>query len=395
MIRVAGHLGLLLFFFLISSFSAFASQADYWIWDFKIMPPTFRKPIFSKVMTGESAEGDRLHLWVEDKIEPNTPSSGTLNSLLNLLVYQPGVLSVEKRLFGSTAVPPSGDRDVHVLIAAVKPYENHGKKFGFDGFFNVFDQMTEEEANKYDQHSNEKNIIYINALNDVASEYMQAVVVHELSHLLIHANDDGSIDPWLNELLAEASMQILQFYTDTEHVNKYRQNSEWPLAVKGMGISYGATSLFGEYLMRSFPPEKIGDLVKARGIAFGRVEEVYGSSWASLWADYVVWLFEQKPLSGFSGAEVSVKENASTHTIAATGVKYLSALVVDDQFRIVSVPHDCVKSANIVRTKTVSRARAEQIEQATALWVESVPPCAAQRGESAYGKDAFVLKYVN
>ncbi|MBI3554733.1 MAG: hypothetical protein HY074_00550 [Deltaproteobacteria bacterium] len=374
-----------LIFLLLAAVPAFAADGRYWVWDLTVMPPGFRQPQFTHV--GEAQlSSERLQLWVENELGEHKPAQGNIVELLPLYAK---FIDTERAIFGHQPTPPSKDRDIHVLIAAIPPYEKNGKKFGFDGFFNAYDQLTEAQAAEQSQHSNERNIVYVNALQPVNSDYMRGVVAHELNHLITHGQYDGeanALDPWLNEMLGEAAMQLTGYFTDNRHVDAYRAHTEWPLAVMQYGISYGGLSLLAEYLMTHYDRALIGHLAPAQGDGFARLASVYGQPWNQLFADYARWLFEQKPGSGFAGAPVMVRQPSGQMQLGPSGVLYLPAGFSPKKLSITSTPKACVQSTNVLRTSVVRRTDLE----ATALWVQSTPPCAAARGETKF--EGFILK---
>lgn len=374
----------------------------FWVWDLTVMPPAFRQPTFSHYR-GDVLKNnkDRVEIWVEDNLGAHTPDEMALDKLLDILarhVYEEAVdpgtslLDLQKRVFGEQPTPPSGDRSFHVLITALPPYEKNGKKFGFDGFFNVFDQLTEDEAMKKEkQHSNERNIIYVNALQDINSPYMRGVVAHEFAHLLTHGKYDeekNALEPWPNELIGEAAMQLVGYFTDQKHVEKYLEHPEWPLAVRGYGISYGGLSLFAEYLMKNFDPKLIGSIAPAHGDGFKRLEQVYGKSWPQLFAGYAKWLYEQSPPSSFENVLVKAQNPGTSFHIAPTGLRYLPVDFDTKKLTISALPKGCARSKNVLRTSLVQRSKSA----AQVLWVESNPPCAASVGEQKFQQDAFEVR---
>ncbi|MEW6056766.1 MAG: hypothetical protein AB1540_09130 [Bdellovibrionota bacterium] len=387
-----------------------ASVQEFWVWDLTVMPPAFRKPKFWHHSRDKLPDRQNwINIWIEENLGEHEPQNASITELMNLLVRNTpegsldpskGILPLGYDYFGPPPIPPGGDRDIHLVIAALPPYKRKdGKTFGFDGFFNIYDQFTEAQAQSETptpQHSNEKNILYINALQPLQTDYMKAVVTHELSHLLVHGNqgkESKPIDPWLNEMLGEMAMQISGFFTEIPFVLKYASHTEWPLAVNGYGASYGALSLFGEYLLKSFDPKLIKKIPTTRGSAFERIESVYSRSWAALFEGYVKWLFEQNPSSSFADPTaplpLKIRGRAETLGIAPTGILYLADTETDRQPSIMKTAKTCTSSKNVVRTVKVERSSL----QATAVWIESSPPCAANLGGEGFSKeDAFVLK---
>lgn len=378
---------LTVFLLLLSCVPALAATERFWVWDLTVMPPGFRQPEF-ELYSSDKLTVDNVNVWVEKDLGRYAPTPDTLEYLrLRVTV----MIELERELFGRQPTPPNGNRDFNIMIASLPPYEKNGKKFGFDGFFNVFDQLTEAQALEQGQHSNERNIVYVNAIHDVGTPYMHGVLAHELNHLITHGQyneETNALDPWLNEMLGEAAMQLTSYYTDQAHVDAYRAHPEWPLAVNGYGLSYGGASLFAEYLMRRFDQKLIGKLAPATGNAFKRLEAVYGMDWNVLFEGYVRWLYEQQPPSHFAAGALAVREASDALSIGTTGIAFVSDLsVTAENFKITAVPASCTGSRNMLRTAVLNGKN-----RATAIWIESTPPCDSQRGGQGYEKDAFRIE---
>ncbi|NUM88214.1 MAG: hypothetical protein HUU37_03330 [Bdellovibrionales bacterium] len=162
-------------------------------------------------------------------------------------VQDKGIVEIQESVFGALPTEMSPDPRVIVLFADLGQF----KKFEFDGFFNVFDQMTEKEAwEKHQQHSNEANIIYINGLRS-SETYTQGVISHELQHLLTHHGRPEAgqgLENWLSESIAEGAMLLTGYYTDQGHVNRYAKSPwQFPL-VSPSYVQYGPQILFASYL---------------------------------------------------------------------------------------------------------------------------------------------------
>jgi hypothetical protein len=366
---------------------ALLALSSFWVWDLRVMPPAFRKPEFRLAATAP-AGADHLNVWVENGLGERDPSPRAIEHLTRAFADESkGALAIERRAFGPQPTPPSKDRDVHLVIASLPPFEKNGKKFGFDGYFNAFDQLTEADAAAQGQHSNERDIIYVNALQDLDSDYMRGVIAHELAHLITHGPERES---WFNEMLGEAAMQMTGYFTDLRHVDSYRAHPEWPLAVTGYGVSYGGVSLLAEYLLARFGDERFGRLATAPGGTFAKFENVYGMRWSNLFEGYARWLFEQKPPSRFVGTRVPTRKLAGPFKLPPSGVVYLEAGGGAPVLEITAVPQSCASSRSVIRLAPVTRQSFVD-ENAYAAWVESEPPCAANQGGAKSESDAFVI----
>jgi hypothetical protein len=350
------------------------------------MPPGFRQPQFTEYSV-QPIGNEKLHVWVEENLAEHAPNETTLNNLRRRLSR---AIETEREIFGVQPTPPSQDRDIHMIIAAIPPYQKNGKNYGFDGFFNVYDQLTEEKAQQYGQHSNARNIIYLNALQDLASAYMQGVAAHELNHLITFAQNDpdkNPLDTWLNEMLGEAAMQITGYYTDTTHVQNYRAHPEWPVAIEGYGLSYGAESLFAEYLMTHFDVKMIGRLAPSQGNGFERISHVYQKSWNEIFEGYIHWLMEQNPSSRFEAGSIAARAPSNEIKLPPTAVTYITGTPFNaaQEFKITAAPPACTSSTNMIRSFATSDGK----QTLTAIWIESQPPCIASFSKGSY--ESFTL----
>jgi hypothetical protein len=382
----------LLSLFLISF--AFGSTDTFWVWDLTVMPPGFRRPSFTKKETRSFGDGNlQFRLWVEDDLGEHNPNDEALKSLVQALKPDSGKGIFEKlfELFGAPPIPAKGEKDVNILITSLPPYVKNGKKFGFDGFFNVFDQISEPQAQEYKQHSNEQNVVYANALVDMSSTYMHGVLAHELAHLFLFKNfgaKDQELEGWLNELVGESAMIATGYFTDIDHVAAYRTHPEWPIAALGYSIKYGPLASFSEYLIKKYSDQWLKTLEPSSN-SFMILENATNKPWKELFASYAAWLFEEENQSGFKKGTIVPTEWSGTTEIAPTALRFFKydPTLVADEFIITKVPKSCAASENMVRKIKVSRGESTAIATtAVAMWVESSPPCVAESST-----DTFVI----
>ncbi|MCO5144296.1 MAG: hypothetical protein M9962_14505 [Oligoflexia bacterium] len=228
-------------------------KREFWVWDLNVMPPGFRK-----IQANPVRIGNRSLIYLEENfLDPNLTEEflDILHYRLEIatpkgsLMPNKGIVSLEESVFGP--LPKKSDTDddrVIILFANLGKYKDHQ----FDGFFNAFDQISDKEAwEKYQQHSNEANIVYINGFRS-NQEYTIGVIAHELQHLLAHAwGDASSKDLWLSEALAEGAMLLTGYYTDQDHINRYAlETKSYPL-VSHNYVQYGPQLLFASFLLDS------------------------------------------------------------------------------------------------------------------------------------------------
>lgn len=251
---------------------------EFWAWDLSVMPPGFRR-----VTATCKAVTDGSYVFVEDDLVARGKVTDADVARIDTALHErtpifsvapgKGILELEQDHLGTPPDALDGDPRVYFLVLRLDEFNG----MGFDGFFNAFDQMTEEEAwGQYQQHSNEAEVLYLNGeRGDISSSYMRGVLAHELAHLIAH-NYDGEELPWLSETLGEAAMQLCGYYTDKAHVARQARKPERPL-VSGSYANYGAGFLFSAYLRGLEGPEVWGELLRDPGKGRASVEGVLAS----------------------------------------------------------------------------------------------------------------------
>lgn len=239
-------------------------RKEFWVWDLRVMPPAFRR-----TEATVRAVGPRSYIFVENELWEKTIQPGFVDRLHRQLEWKAptgaidpdlGIVPLEEKVFAPLPKKMRDDERLIVLFAELGKYKDHE----FDGFFNVFDQMTEERAwREFEQHSNQANIIYINGMRGT-EEYTTGVIAHELQHLLAHhaASPTGEFaqDSWLSETLAEGAMLLSGLFTDQGHVNRFaKETGKFPLVSKSY-VQYGPQLLFSSFLI---------DAVKGDGSSLG------------------------------------------------------------------------------------------------------------------------------
>jgi hypothetical protein len=146
---------------------------------------------------------------------------------------------------------PGVDNDPHVTIV-------HGDIRGAGGYFS----STDEYPVSIRPHSNQREMIYINARYlRVASPYYYSVLVHELNHAVMW-NHDPSEDTWVSEGLAELSVTVAGY--PPESISQFLRRPfvslvNWPLDDSNIGAHYGGASLFMHYLYEHYGgPDRAG-----------------------------------------------------------------------------------------------------------------------------------------
>ena len=157
--------------------------------------------------------------------------------------FEKTIYPVVTDVFGSEWNPGiDNDPRLNILNARLK---------GVAGYFS----STDEYPTAVRPRSNQREIIYVNALNvpPGGANYDQ-VLAHELQHA-IHWNADASEDTWINEGLAELSSSIA--LDSSFSIRQFLRGApisliNWPTSsVRGIA-NYGAASLFMHFFTEHF-----------------------------------------------------------------------------------------------------------------------------------------------
>jgi len=157
--------------------------------------------------------------------------------------FEKNIYPIVTDVFGSEWNPGiDNDPRLNILNARLK---------GLAGYFS----STDEYPTAVRPRSNQREIIYVNALNvpPGGANYDQ-VLAHELQHT-IHWNADASEETWINEGLAELSSSIA--LDSSFSIRQFLRGApisliNWPTS-SGRGIAnYGAASLFMHFFTEHF-----------------------------------------------------------------------------------------------------------------------------------------------
>lgn len=115
-----------------------------------------------------------------------------------------GIYQLDTESFGQP--PDELDNDEHIYIL----YDALGSYNGviFDGYFSVFNEYTEEQAQGMGGHSNECEMFYMSCYpNDPTGPIRISVLAHEFEHM-IHWAQDPDEATWVDEGCAEYAMVL-------------------------------------------------------------------------------------------------------------------------------------------------------------------------------------------
>ncbi len=178
---------------------------SFWKWDLSIMPP-------QNVLESATcrAVGEHCYIFVSDA-EWNVHMDQTdidaiypflEETTMSGLDY--GAIEMDILTFGP--IPDVHDNDPKLIVYYSELQSYNGT--AFDGYFNAFNQLTDEQAQAYGEHSNECEMIYMNCYPlDPSAPIRISVLSHELEHL-IHWGMDVDEELWVDEGCAEYAMHI-------------------------------------------------------------------------------------------------------------------------------------------------------------------------------------------
>jgi Secretion system C-terminal sorting domain len=169
----------------------------------------------------------------------NSFENQTLNDMTK------GIYETNIENFGAPPNSLDGDHRIYILFFDMGAYG--------DGSFFAFNQYTQATIDSFYgpglYYSNEKEILNMNARNDVSSNLMLSVVAHEFEHM-IHWNWDPDEVSWIDEGCAEYSMYLYGYPDPIVLFNMYPDND---LTMWDSGFAdYIQSYLFMMYLYEQY-----------------------------------------------------------------------------------------------------------------------------------------------
>lgn len=241
-------------------------KKDFWVWDTAVMPPrSVSVPATCRFIGPGSylyVADDQWETYVDEDMARSFAVAFEYRleriAPVTTLEEDVGILDNDRAIFGELPDALDNDPRMYVLLVDIPDYVNdEGDVFRFDGYFNAYDQLTDEQAQRSTfglYHSNEVEMLYLNSrIRPVTEPYTLAVAAHELQHL-IHYNYDTSEEIWMNEALAEVAMLVNGLFTDIGWVQRYASDPSIPLVTNTASGSYGAYLLWGMYLYEQVGP---------------------------------------------------------------------------------------------------------------------------------------------
>ncbi len=227
-------------------------QKMFWVWDLSVMPPVDVQVSFTC-----RAKGDYGYVWVEDSQWGTAVNQDQVDAVFNAWeVSSPadsinpdqGIYQNATSVFGDP--PDVFDHDVRINIVFYDIASYQGSSF--DGFFNAYDEMSDEQAQTYGRHSNEMEIVNLDCNpSDPSDPYMLGVLSHEFQHM-IHWNYDQNEATWVNEGCSQLSWFLCGYGTDGAE-NRFANNPNNDLTSWDQTTGdYGQVTLFFLYLYEQF-----------------------------------------------------------------------------------------------------------------------------------------------
>ena len=216
-----------------------------WKWDLSVMPPAWvQAPSTCK------AVGEHCYIFVADEDWQTHMDESDVQVVMNYLedetmaTEEYGAIEMDEEHFGP--VPDELDNDPKIIVF----YSALGSFGGstFDGYFSVYNQVTEEESHNFNPpgHSNECEMIYMTChpLNPTDPVRI-SVLAHELQHM-IHWGFDQNEETWLNEGMSELAMV---YFGMPDPITSFPNNPNNTLTEWNQEFSdYVKTMLFFTYL---------------------------------------------------------------------------------------------------------------------------------------------------
>ncbi|MCK4548152.1 MAG: hypothetical protein KAW17_12005 [Candidatus Eisenbacteria sp.] len=226
---------------------AVGDTMTFWAWDLTVMPP-----VWIQVPATCRAVGRYCYVcvaddqWnvnmdqadvdlVEEKFDHSTPGDPTR-----------GIYELDTETFGPAPDELDNDPKIYIFYSALGCFGSSC----FDGYFSVFNEYTEEEAQQQGGHSNEVEMFYMSCdpINPTANSTL-SVLAHEFQHM-IHWNMDPDEATWVDEGCAEYAMYL---YGYPDPITGFPSNPDDNLIVWDQQWSdYIQTYLWTMYLAEHF-----------------------------------------------------------------------------------------------------------------------------------------------
>ena len=270
----------------------------FWKWDLSVMPP-----LWVQTPATCRAVGEHCYVFVADEDWNIYMDDSDVQVVFNYLEEETmagddyGAVEMDILHFGP--IPDELDNDPKLIVF----YSALGSFQGtmFDGYFSVYNQVTEAEAQQMNPpgHSNECEMIYmtchpLNPLDPVRI----SVLAHELQHL-IHWGQDDNENTWVDEGMAELAMV---YFGMPDPITQFNSNPDNSLVEWNQDFAdYVKVMLFFTYLAEHFDDGTlIQDIVaepqnSISGISNQLIEHGYTIPFESVFVNWTIANFLDDP----------------------------------------------------------------------------------------------------
>jgi hypothetical protein len=177
----------------------------FWSWNLSVMPP-----VWIRVPATCRAVGDSCYIFVADNQWNVHMTQANVDTVLEHFEHHTlnfpnqGIVQLDVENFGTIPDELDNDRHVYIFYSALGSFGGSV----FDGYFSVYNEMTEAQAQAQGAHSNEVEMFYMTCYPLApAAPARLSVLAHELEHM-IHWNEDPNEETWVDEGCAEFAMWL-------------------------------------------------------------------------------------------------------------------------------------------------------------------------------------------
>jgi len=179
--------------------------ATFWNWDLTVMPPEWVQIAATcRAVTEYSYIFVANNQWNVNMDSTDVAMAayyweeGTYND------STAGIYELDTENFGLPPDEIDNDDHIYIFYSALGSYQGSV----FDGYFSVYNEYTEEEAQQMGGHSNEVEMFYMSCHpGNPVSPLRISVLAHEFQHM-IHWAADPNEETWVDEGCAEYAMLL-------------------------------------------------------------------------------------------------------------------------------------------------------------------------------------------
>ncbi|UCC78956.1 MAG: hypothetical protein JSW64_11840, partial [Candidatus Zixiibacteriota bacterium] len=177
----------------------------FWRWDLSVMPPVWiLEPATCRAVTQNSyvfVADDQWNVYMDSADVAQVAYYWEDGTWIDSTM---GIYQLDTLHFGPPPDMLDNDDHIYILYSALGSFNG----VVFDGYFSVFNEYTEEEAQIMGGHSNEVEMFYMSCHpGDPVSPIRISVLSHEFEHM-IHWGMDQDEDTWVDEGCAEYAMLL-------------------------------------------------------------------------------------------------------------------------------------------------------------------------------------------